>query len=99
MNQSLNLTESLEKMKSVIGKTHYIFLFLFMIGVIAITGLSVSNMLNSSSNISTSTVTSPTATENFTKDPTLPKINSLEFSSNDSNISLPTGQRLNPFSE
>ncbi len=100
MSQSPDISSSLHKAKHIIKKLHYVFFAIVLIIIIGLAILSASSTLNMPNDATFEQTTNAKRTvENFDADPTIPKLNKLEFSSQNINVNLPTDQRINPFIE
>ena len=99
MKQGLTVTDSLQQLKGIVRKTHYIVLFLFIAAIIGVTTLTVTSLLS----LSTPQQTPASSTNQksaFTAEAgTISRIETLDFSTDSSEVTLPNNLRINPFAE
>lgn len=97
-----DLKTSVQQMANFLGKVHYIIFVAILLCVLGLTLITVLNIFNASSSSSQAyenELDTDKVIDNFEKNPTIPKINKLEFSDQSPTGKLPTNQRINPFSE
>lgn len=96
-----NSSDGLKQASDLVKKLHYVIFVGILITIIVLTVITVGNTLNAPSDADfEQKINAEKTVENFGEDPTIPRITTLDFSSqNSSDVSLPTGQRINPFTE
>jgi hypothetical protein len=100
MSQSPDLSTSLNQAVHVTKKLHYVFFGIVLIIIVGLAVLAAGSSLNMPNDTAfEQSINSKRTVENFDTDPTIPRVNKLEFSDQNTNVSLPTDQRINPFVE
>lgn len=100
MSQSPDISSSLSKAVHTTKKLHYVFFAVVIAIIIGLAVLSAGGTLNMPNDTAfEQTINAEKTVENFEKDPTVPRVNKLEFSNQNVNVSLPTNQRINLFVE
>ena len=98
--QNMDISTSIKNFTGIVKKTHYFAFGLVLLIIIGITFYFVYNLLNMpADSVFENKLAAQKTIDNFDKDPTIPRINKLEFSAQNTPIELPSDQRLNPFSE
>lgn len=93
-------SDSLQQLTGIARKLHYVLFVGILITVIGLAGITVANTLNAPSDAAfEQKINAEKIVENFGDDPTIPKITKLDFSNQNSGVSLPGDQRINPFTE
>lgn len=94
-------SDSLKQASDLVKKIHYFIFAAILITIIVLTVVTVGNTLNAPSDAEfEQKINAEKTVENFGEDPTIPRITTLDFSNqNSADVSLPTGQRINPFTE
>lgn len=94
-------SDSLKQVSELVKKLHYVIFVGILVTIIVLTVITVANTLNAPSDTEfEQKINAEKTVENFGEDPTIPRITTLDFSNqNSADVSLPTGQRINPFTE
>ncbi len=100
MAQDASIMESLNKSLHALSKVHYIIFVTLLLSMVGFTLVSVTTVLNTPADSKLEKeLTAKRVSDNFENDTTIPRINKLEFSDSSSSITLPEGERINPFIE